>query len=206
MMKVCRRTTFNAAHRLFRSDWSDEKNNAVFGKCNNPNFHGHNYTLEVWVEGEIDPETGYLVDLKLVKEMIKNGTDLNSDNELLIVIKFNLLGVKEIYDRIEGSYISNESASIYNTLKKDTETLFETNEKLEYSLDLFFSNFKKGFGFLLVAFIISIVSGIFLYISFDKLNTNDINILLFLSFCTVVLSFIGILILFNSSKLKSNNG
>jgi hypothetical protein len=144
--------------------------------------------------------------LSLVKEMIKNGTDLNSDNELLIVIKFNLLGVKEIYDRIEGSYISNESASIYNTLKKDTETLFETNEKLEYSLDLIFSNFKKGFGFLLVAFIISIVSGIFLYISFDKLNTNDINILLFLSFCTVILSFIGILILFNSSKLKSNNG
>jgi hypothetical protein len=149
--------------------------------------------------------------------MIKNGTDLNSDNELLIVIKFNLLGVKEIYDRIEGSYISNESASIYNSLKKDTEILFETNEKLEYSLDLIFSNFKKGFGFLLVAFIISIVSGIFLYISFDKLNTNDfinsmqsieknINILLFLSFCTVILSFIGILILFNSSKLKSNNG
>jgi len=71
MMKVCRRTTFNAAHRLFRSDWSDEKNNAVFGKCNNPNFHGHNYTLEVWVEGNIDPETGYLVDLKLLKETIK---------------------------------------------------------------------------------------------------------------------------------------
>lgn len=71
MMKVCRRTTFNAAHRLFRPDWSDEKNNAVFGKCNNPNFHGHNYTLEVWVEGNIDPETGYLVDLKLLKQTIK---------------------------------------------------------------------------------------------------------------------------------------
>jgi 6-pyruvoyltetrahydropterin/6-carboxytetrahydropterin synthase len=71
MMKVCRRITFNAAHRLFRPDWSDEKNNAVFGKCNNPNFHGHNYTLEVWVEGDIDPETGYLVDLKVLKEIIK---------------------------------------------------------------------------------------------------------------------------------------
>lgn len=70
-MKVCRRITFNAAHRLFRPDWSDEKNNAVFGKCNNPNFHGHNYTLEVWVEGDIDPETGYLVDLKVLKEIIK---------------------------------------------------------------------------------------------------------------------------------------
>ena len=69
-MKVCRRATFNAAHRLYRPDWSDEKNNAVFGKCNNPNYHGHNYTLEVWIDGEIDPETGYLIDLKLVKDLI----------------------------------------------------------------------------------------------------------------------------------------
>ena len=56
-MRVCRRATFNAAHRLFRKDWSEEKNNAVFGKCNNPNFHGHNYVLEVWLEGSIDLET-----------------------------------------------------------------------------------------------------------------------------------------------------
>ena len=71
-MRVCRRATFNAAHRLFRKDWSDEKNNAVFGKCNNPNFHGHNYVLEVWIEGSIDTETGYVIDLKIVKDLIKN--------------------------------------------------------------------------------------------------------------------------------------
>ena len=71
-MRVCRRATFNAAHRLFRKDWSDEKNNAVFGKCNNPNFHGHNYVLEVWIEGAIDTETGYVIDLKSVKDLIKN--------------------------------------------------------------------------------------------------------------------------------------
>jgi 6-pyruvoyltetrahydropterin/6-carboxytetrahydropterin synthase len=71
MLKVCRRSTFNAAHRLFRPDWSDEKNNAVYGKCNNPNFHGHNYTLEVWVEGEIDASTGYLIDLKILKTIIQ---------------------------------------------------------------------------------------------------------------------------------------
>jgi 6-pyruvoyltetrahydropterin/6-carboxytetrahydropterin synthase len=70
-MKVCRRSNFNAAHRLFRPDWSDEKNQTVFGKCNNPNFHGHNYTLEVWIDGEIDPETGYVIDLKIVKDLIK---------------------------------------------------------------------------------------------------------------------------------------
>ena len=71
-MRVCRRATFNAAHRLFRKDWSDEKNSAVFGKCNNPNFHGHNYVLEVWIEGAIDIETGYVIDLKIVKDLIKN--------------------------------------------------------------------------------------------------------------------------------------
>jgi 6-pyruvoyltetrahydropterin/6-carboxytetrahydropterin synthase len=71
MIKVCRRSTFNSAHRLFRPDWSDEKNEAVFDKCNNPNYHGHNYTLEVWVSGEIDPETGYLIDLKILKTIIQ---------------------------------------------------------------------------------------------------------------------------------------
>jgi len=71
MIKVCRRSTFNSAHRLFRPDWSDEKNNAVFDKCNNPNYHGHNYTLEVWVSGEVDTETGYLIDLKILKTIIQ---------------------------------------------------------------------------------------------------------------------------------------
>ena len=70
-MKVCRRVNFNAAHRLYRKDWSDEKNDAVFGKCNNPNFHGHNYVMEVWIEGDIDPETGYVIDLKILKDIIK---------------------------------------------------------------------------------------------------------------------------------------
>ena len=71
MIKVCRRSTFNSAHRLFRPDWSDEKNEAVFDKCNNPNYHGHNYTLEVWVSGEVDTETGYLIDLKIMKTIIQ---------------------------------------------------------------------------------------------------------------------------------------
>jgi 6-pyruvoyltetrahydropterin/6-carboxytetrahydropterin synthase len=70
-MKVCRRATFNAAHRLFREDWSDERNAEVFGKCSNPNYHGHNYTLEVWLDGTIDPETGYVIDLKILKDVIR---------------------------------------------------------------------------------------------------------------------------------------
>lgn len=69
-MKVCRRETFNAAHRLNNPTWSAEKNAQVFGLCNSPNYHGHNYVLETWVEGEIDPETGYVIDLKILSELI----------------------------------------------------------------------------------------------------------------------------------------
>lgn len=68
---VIRRATFNAAHRLHNPAWSDEKNAEVFGLCNNPRFHGHNYTLFVHITGEIDPETGYVMDLKRVQDMIK---------------------------------------------------------------------------------------------------------------------------------------
>ena len=71
-MKVCRRTTFNAAHRLFNPEWSDEKNREVFGKCSNPNYHGHNYVLETWVEGDVNLETGYVIDLKVLKDTINN--------------------------------------------------------------------------------------------------------------------------------------
>ena len=71
-MKVCRRATFNAAHRLFNSHWTDEQNFEVFGKCSNPNFHGHNYVFETWVEGEINQETGYAIDLKNLKKIIND--------------------------------------------------------------------------------------------------------------------------------------
>ncbi|MEY4570882.1 MAG: hypothetical protein RLZ10_75 [Bacteroidota bacterium] len=82
-MRVCRRSNFNAAHRLFRPDWSDEKNQEVFGKCNNPNYHGHNYTLEVWIDGEIDPETGYVIDLKIVKDLVKSEIEERFDHRNL---------------------------------------------------------------------------------------------------------------------------
>lgn len=68
---VSRKAHFNAAHRLYRKDWSEEQNDTVFGKCNNPNFHGHNYELTVSVTGEIDPETGYVIDTKLLADLIK---------------------------------------------------------------------------------------------------------------------------------------
>lgn len=71
-MKIFRVEQFNAAHRLFNPKWDDETNNRVFGKCNNPNFHGHNYKLEVELDGPINPETGYVLDMKKLSEMIKH--------------------------------------------------------------------------------------------------------------------------------------
>ena len=70
-VKVSRKAHFNAAHRLFNEEWPDEKNERVFGKCNNPNFHGHNYELIVSVQGEIDPVTGFVMDMKVLKDLIK---------------------------------------------------------------------------------------------------------------------------------------
>ena len=80
---VSRKAHFNAAHRLYRSDWSFEKNDAIFGKCNNPNFHGHNYELIVSVTGEIDPETGYVIDVKILKEFIKSEVEDAFDHKNL---------------------------------------------------------------------------------------------------------------------------
>jgi len=78
-ISVFRKAHFNAAHRLHNNHWSDEKNKEVFGLCNSPNFHGHNYDLEVKLTGEIDPETGYLFDLgvlaKIIKEKIEDKFD-----------------------------------------------------------------------------------------------------------------------------------
>lgn len=70
-VRVTRRLHFSAAHRLGRSDWSEQRNEEVFGACASPNWHGHNYDLDVTVEGEIDPETGFVLDLKRLKELVQ---------------------------------------------------------------------------------------------------------------------------------------
>ena len=69
---VTRKAHFNAAHRLHNSAWSDQKNKEMFGKCNNPNYHGHNYNLEVKVIGEIDQQSGYVIDMKELKTLIND--------------------------------------------------------------------------------------------------------------------------------------
>lgn len=77
---VFRKAHFNAAHKLYNEDWTPEKNKEVFGLCCNPNYHGHNYELEVKVVGEIDPVTGFLIDLKVLKEIIKREVEDRFDH------------------------------------------------------------------------------------------------------------------------------
>jgi 6-pyruvoyltetrahydropterin/6-carboxytetrahydropterin synthase len=90
LLTITRRATFAAAHRLYRPDWDDARNVAVFGQCANPGGHGHNYVLEVTVGGDLDPETGMIADLKWVKEMMDryvidhvDHRNLNVDVEIL---------------------------------------------------------------------------------------------------------------------------
>ncbi|MBW7847392.1 MAG: 6-carboxytetrahydropterin synthase [Bacteroidales bacterium] len=80
---VYRKAHFNAAHRLFNPQWDSEKNNAVFGLCNNENWHGHNYDLVVKVTGEIDPITGFVIDMKYLKELIKSEVEDRFDHKNL---------------------------------------------------------------------------------------------------------------------------
>jgi 6-pyruvoyltetrahydropterin/6-carboxytetrahydropterin synthase len=87
-VKVSRKEHFNAAHRLYNPGWNDQKNDLVFGKCNNPHYHGHNYELIVSVVGEPDPETGYVFDMKLLSDLIRDNVlekfdhrNLNLDTE-----------------------------------------------------------------------------------------------------------------------------
>lgn len=82
-ISVFRKAHFNAAHRLHNPKWTAAQNEQVFGLCNNPHYHGHNYELEVKLSGEVDPETGYLIDLKLLSDIIKDHVELAFDHKNL---------------------------------------------------------------------------------------------------------------------------
>jgi len=80
---VNRKAHFNAAHRLYNNEWSDARNASVFGKCSNPNYHGHNYDLTVSVTGEIHPETGFVMDMKILKQLIRTEIEEAFDHKNL---------------------------------------------------------------------------------------------------------------------------
>lgn len=82
-IKVSRKEHFNAAHRLFNPAWTEERNKQVFGKCSNPNYHGHNYELIVTVTGEPDPETGYVYDMKVLSDLIREHVTQKFDHKNL---------------------------------------------------------------------------------------------------------------------------
>ena len=122
---VSRKAHFNAAHRLFVENWSDEKNKNLFGKCSNPNFHGHNYDLIVDVTGDVNQVTGVVIDLKELKDIIKNEVEELLDHKNL---NLDVLYFKKVIPTAENICIF-----IWNILRdkisKDNElsvTLYET--------------------------------------------------------------------------------
>ena len=121
-LTVYRKAHFNAAHRLLRKDWSDEKNLEVFGKCSNPNYHGHNYELEVGVTGSTDPETGLVIDLALLKSIIKEEVETPFDHKNLNV------EVSEFKDL--NPTVENIARVIWNKLRLRLDDSYKIEVKL----------------------------------------------------------------------------
>ena len=115
MIYITRRERFNAAHRLFRPEFSDEKNLEVFGKCSNPNWHGHNYELFVTLKGEVDPETGFLVNLKALSRLIKHQ----------VIEKIDHKNINLEVDFMQGRMASTENlaVAIWEQLEKPVREL-----------------------------------------------------------------------------------
>jgi 6-pyruvoyltetrahydropterin/6-carboxytetrahydropterin synthase len=120
---VNRKAHFNAAHRLYNAEWTDARNATVFGKCANPNYHGHNYELIVSVKGEIHPETGFVMDMKVLKELIEVEIEEKFDHKNL-----------------------NEEVAVFKTLNPTAENIAvviwdklrsKIDKKLELSITLY---------------------------------------------------------------------
>jgi 6-pyruvoyltetrahydropterin/6-carboxytetrahydropterin synthase len=122
---VSRKAHFNAAHRLYRKEWNQEQNESVFGKCANPHYHGHNYELIVHVTGTIDPETGYVIDMKILKDLIQQEVEEAFDHKNLneeVEDFFSLIPTAEniavvIYKKLRPHLLAEQDLSI---------TLYET--------------------------------------------------------------------------------
>ena len=124
LMKVAvyRKEHFNAAHRLYNPSWSDERNEEVFGKCNNPNWHGHNYELIVRLIGEVDPDTGYVYDMKKLSDLIKAHVLNKFDHKNLN------LDVPEFKDLNPSA--ENIVMVIYQILREQIEDRYDLNIRL----------------------------------------------------------------------------
>ena len=121
-VSVFRREHFNAAHRLNNPGWNEEKNKEVFGKCNNPNYHGHNYDLEIKITGEPDPETGYVYDLKLLGDLVKKHVKEKFDHKNLN------LDTEEFRDLNPSA--ENISIVIYHLLRAEIDLKYDLKIRL----------------------------------------------------------------------------
>jgi 6-pyruvoyltetrahydropterin/6-carboxytetrahydropterin synthase len=119
---VCRQTHFNAAHRLFNPGWDDSVNQQIFGICSSPNFHGHNYNLIVKVKGEVDEETGYVIDMKILKDIVEKHIIKRFDHKNL-----NL-------DVEEFKYLNPTAENIAITIWKILRTKIESKFDLKVVL------------------------------------------------------------------------
>ena len=121
-VSVYRRGHFNAAHRMHNPNWSDEKNKTVYGLCNNANYHRHNYELEVKLTGDVDPDTGYVYDMKDLADLIKSEVEDRFDHKNL---NLDTVEFKELVPSSEHMvYV------IYNILRSKIEDRFELSVKL----------------------------------------------------------------------------
>ncbi len=131
MIYITRRERFNAAHKLFRPEWSEEQNLEVFGKCSNPNWHGHNYELFVTVKGEINPETGFVIDLKELKAIIRTYiTDALDHKNINLDVNFmngkmasTEVLATEIFKQL-NPHISMQGAQLHSVKLFETENNF----------------------------------------------------------------------------------
>jgi 6-pyruvoyltetrahydropterin/6-carboxytetrahydropterin synthase len=121
-ISISRHEHFNAAHRLFIAGWSDEKNDQVFGKCNNPNYHGHNYELIVTLTGEQDQETGYVYDMKVLSDLIKEHVLKQFDHKNL--------NLDTVYFKNLNPTAENIAVVIWNILRSRIDKQYELKIKL----------------------------------------------------------------------------
>jgi 6-pyruvoyltetrahydropterin/6-carboxytetrahydropterin synthase len=135
-VRVTRRVHWNSAHRLYRADWSDERNAEVFGACSNPHWHGHNYEMDVTVTGPIDPETGYVLDLKILKDLVEERVLSDLDHRNLNVEVPWLEGLNPTTENLVVAIWRRLEDRLPETVALERLVLWETPRNyVEYSGD-----------------------------------------------------------------------
>jgi 6-pyruvoyltetrahydropterin/6-carboxytetrahydropterin synthase len=133
-VRVTRRLHFSAAHRLYRPDWSDAHNAEVFGDCANPHWHGHNYEIDVTVEGEIDPDTGYVMDLKLLRDLVEERVLADVDHRNLNLQVPWLQGVNPTTENLVVAVWERIQGGLPEGVRLERIVLWETpRNSVEYS-------------------------------------------------------------------------